>query len=72
MHSFIFLWLCKVIFDHYVDFYMGFFLQELKFVFPNAQQMNRGGQVSRKPNDFRCLEFQCEVIQFIFDKKQTM
>lgn len=23
-----------------------FFLQELKFVFPNTQQMNRGGQVS--------------------------
>lgn len=23
-----------------------FFLQELKYVFPNAQQMNRGGQVS--------------------------
>lgn len=28
---------------------VSMFLQELKFVFPNAQRMNRGGQVGEWP-----------------------
>ena len=28
---------------------VSMFLQELKFVFPNAQRMNRGGQVGEQP-----------------------
>lgn len=47
-------WLCYCLFCRWsecvfvwslVVFHLVIFLQELKFVFPNAQRMNRGGQV---------------------------
>lgn len=42
---------------------IGIFLQELKFVFPNAQRMNRGGQVGGRLCDAALLLL---VIQFYF------
>ena len=41
------------------------FFQELKFVFPNAQQMNRSGQVSDVPIPFELLQNENVIILFL-------